>query len=283
MSFRERLAMNVAPVPLRLILALTFIWAGSVKVFTTMEVQGEQAAILANLGVDLGVAQSTQPSVFSPAALQEGVPAIDRIPPPPTEEEPEPAAATQEEDRTAPRPTARYTARDFPQPIAVKKLYGLALLMHGAANPEPFEDGSARPRIWPDAIGSTSGSVIMAWLAAVSEVLLGFAVLIGFLTRLHALGLFGVMLTAAWLTEIGPAVQSGAGMLGFLPDRPLDDIQAWTRLFWQLSLGCVAASLFLLGPGATSIDRLLFQPKKSKGGEDDDDEWDDEDDEEYEE
>jgi len=278
MSFRERLAMNVAPVPLRLVLAVTFIWAGSVKVFTDMEVQGEQAAILANLGVDLGVAQSTQPTAF-----QDGVPAIDRIPPPPAEDEPESEAEQPAPSERTPRPAARYTARDFPQPIAVKKLYGLALLMHGAANPEPFEDGSARPRIWPDAIGSTSGAVIMAWLAAVSEVLLGFAVLIGFLTRLHALGLFGVMLTATWLTEIGLAIQNSATVIGFLPSYPLDDIPAWKTLFWQLSLAAAAAALFLTGPGAASIDRLLFQPKKAKGGEDDDDEWDDEEDEEYEE
>ncbi|MEM9064954.1 MAG: DoxX family protein [Planctomycetota bacterium] len=281
MSFRERLAMHVAPLPLRLVLCATFMWAGFGKVLSDMPVQGEQAAILANLGVDI-------PPPLTPSAfVQDGttsddqdetVPAIDRIPPPETPVAEDEQVATPPGATPAPT-TPRFTARDFPEPSNVAKLHGLVLLMHAAANPEPFDDGSARPRIWPAWAADGPLVVILAYLAAYGEIGLGFAILVGFLSRVSALGLFSIMMVATWLTELGPAIQDGTAVLGFLPDYPAHDVAAWTRLFWQFALLAASGSLFLLGPGAASIDRLLFEPKKDgkKSDDDDDEDWDEED------
>ena len=50
MQLAKSTAIFAAPVPLRLILAITFIWAGLGKIVHTVPVQGEQAALLANMG-----------------------------------------------------------------------------------------------------------------------------------------------------------------------------------------------------------------------------------------
>ena len=65
------------------------------------------------------------------------------------------------------------------------------------------------------------------------------------------------MVAAIWLTQIGPAMQSGVTTLGFLPSFPAFDIAAWQPLLWQFILLCASASLFFAGPGGLSMDRAV--------------------------
>ncbi|MCK4872487.1 MAG: DoxX family membrane protein [Phycisphaerales bacterium] len=82
MSLRDRLTLTVPPLLIRLTLAITFIWAGYVKLMPA-DVSGQQAAMLANLGVQKVI----------DAAVIGTVPSIDEQPAIPdvvdTDEQPE--------------------------------------------------------------------------------------------------------------------------------------------------------------------------------------------------
>ncbi|TVQ62214.1 MAG: DoxX family protein [Phycisphaerales bacterium] len=132
------------------------------------------------------------------------------------------------------------------------------------------DDASTPPPIWPDVASTGNRLVLLAWAAAITELVFGLFCLFGFLTRFGAIGFVVTMLVAIWLTEIGPAVQTGATVLGFLPDRPPFDPGAWNVLLWQFALLMSALALLLLGPGRLSIDHLLFGGF-AKGDDDDDD------------
>lgn len=273
MSFRHNLALNVAPIPLRIVLAATFLMAGLGKIVQQMPVQGEQAAILANLGV---------------IKTKEPRPTI----PPQSETITEPSGGASEESaadepvslsdvgwriRTVQFETKTYRAGDFPEPIEVSRVNGLVLLMHASSFPSLGENGQTKPSIWPLWAGEGAWVVALAWAAAVTEVVGGGFLLFGLLSRFSALGLAGTMLVAIWLTELGPAIQSGDTLLGFLPNRSVFDIKAWQTLLWQCALLAMAASVFLTGPGALSVDRVLFEPRGRDEGEEEDDEDEDED------
>lgn len=162
-----------------------------------------------------------------------------------------------------PDPNRVYQAAEFPDAIEVPRVYGLALLLHKAANPPASTDpasASQMMRLWPQSIGKGMWPVRLAWMVAVTEVVAGLFVLVGLLTRASAIALAGTMLGAIWLTEIGPAIQAGTTVLGILPDRDPFSIDAWRSLLWQLSLLMAAMALLVLGSGALGFDRKLFPP-----------------------
>jgi uncharacterized membrane protein YphA (DoxX/SURF4 family) len=160
-----------------------------------------------------------------------------------------------------------YRAEDFPTPVTVTRLYSLAMMMHSASQPD--EHGR---RLWPERLSSPSTIKVMCWVAALTEFLGGALVLVGFLTRVWSLALAGTMATAMLLTTIGPAVLSGVGFLGFLPAPMLEEqsrwVGAWTPLLFQLVLMLMALGVALSGPGAVSIDRLLFRSGGARGSSD---------------
>lgn len=160
-----------------------------------------------------------------------------------------------------------YTADDFPAPVTVTRLYSLAILLHTAAQPD--EQGR---RLWPERLAAPRTIKVMCWMAALTEFLGGALVLVGFLTRVWGLALAGTMATAMLLTTVGPSALSGSGFLGFLPQPMLDDqarwVGAWTTFLFQFVLLLVGLSLALIGPGALSIDRLLFRPGGQRGSSD---------------
>ena len=91
MLFRDRMALGVSPLFIRVALAATFLWAGAGKLFfKDMEVQGEQAAILANMGVSI---------------TPTGAPAEPPVELPPTDESAAPPAAEQPTDPPTAGPT----------------------------------------------------------------------------------------------------------------------------------------------------------------------------------
>jgi len=254
---RDRVALRLPALLLRLVLGLTFLWAGLGKVVSTFEVEGAAAASLANRGVGV-VQRAATPRVVG----GEGGGA---------------------------RSAGGYVAGDFVQPVEVRGLYRLVLAMDAAGTGRVLEDGGVGPVVWPGFLLKAPMPMALAYGVVFAELFGGVFLLIGLLTRLSALAVVGVMVGAVVLTEVGPAVQSGAVVLGFIPDRPLFDPAAWTRLFWQLSLLVMGLSVALLGPGALSLDGALFgrgggggeggRGKGGRAGGDDDDGFDDEDDE----
>lgn len=163
---------------------------------------------------------------------------------------------------TAPavKPVRTYAAQEFPKEFEVKRVYGLALMLHRASHPAPRADASMPGKLWPEGMGRGTWPLFFAWSAAVLEVVGGVFVLAGLLTRASAAGLAGVMLGAMWLTEVGPAVQAGTTVLGFIPDRDWLAVDQWKTVFWQFSLMMGALALAFLGSGALGLDRKLFPP-----------------------
>jgi len=307
MSLAKASAFYVAPIPLRLILAVTFLWAGMGKLVATMPVQGEDAALLANMGVQLPApAPTAEPAstkstegepAGEPDTAENGTPPADPAATPPGDEPtgtPDPPAdptppppetpgtqlpETQPPETETPEPqtpkpgTLAHAAEDYPDPVEVKRLHGLALLTYNSAHPRPNEDGTPGKPIWPDWAARDHWPVTLAWAAAITEVAAAVLILVGLLTRLSALAIAFVMLSAAWLTQIGPAIQSGDTLLGFLPNHDLWDTAAWNTLLWQVALVGAAFSLLLAGPGCLSLDRAIgSKPRRDDFDDEDDDE-----------
>ncbi|MBL8877271.1 MAG: DoxX family protein [Phycisphaerae bacterium] len=247
MTSREHMAVSIAPLFLRLVLSVTFIWAGLGKMLADMPVRGERAAVLANMGVR-GLQRAAQPGSVAPAPKSEpaktpasGPPALVSV------------VLAQQSGPTA----ASFTAADFPEEIRVARLYGLALMLHDSAQPNDREGKPHGFPLSPSIVATGAWPVWLAWAAALTELIGGLLVLFGLFTRLAALSLAGVMMAAIWLTQIGPAVQSGSGTLGFLPPHAAFDVAAWQTLLWQFSLLGAALSLFFAGAGGLSMDRAI--------------------------
>lgn len=170
---------------------------------------------------------------------------------------------------TAPTTVAegpRYRAEEFPGSTAVSRRHLISLVLYKASRP----DGQGR-RLWPGGLASPLMIRSLAWIAVLTEFVGGFLVLVGFLTRLSALGLAVTMVVAMLLTTIGPAVLSGDGFLGFLPQPRMRDSaawgMAWMPLLWQWVMLMGALAIVLGGPGGMSLDRLIFGAPGRRGGE----------------
>jgi uncharacterized membrane protein YphA (DoxX/SURF4 family) len=269
MRARDNIALNLAPVPIRLALACIFVWAGLGKVMGTFPVSGSDAAILGNLGVGLST-----PAGYDAADEPADEPADVPV------EEPMTRAFNAGPVVVLAAQDDRYSPSDFPDPIDTLRVNGLVLLMHKAADGDRFTaDRDPIGPIWPGWAGDAPWVKVLAWLAAITEVLFGFLLLIGLFTRLGALNMCGIMLVAIWLTQIGPAIQTGQTMLGFLPNHDVFDTSAWQPLLFQVSVLAGSGSLLLLGPGSISVDAMAFAKKDIPGESDEDEEEDEFDDE----
>ncbi len=160
----------------------------------------------------------------------------------------------------APRPGPKvYTAEDFPDEVPVKQLYNIALMVKKAAS-STDADGKAVKPIWPAMLGRDRWPVYQAWCCALTELVGGSFLLLGFLTRLTAFGLAFNMGVAMWLTQIGPAIASGNAKMGIFPNHDWLDGQAWMLFNYQLVLILSSLALMALGAGRVSVDRVLFPP-----------------------
>lgn len=246
-------ALGLAPLILRVVLGVTFVWAGAGKWWGTAQVSGEDAAYLANLGVLDRPAATPPPSSAPPVApLPASKPTADAggiltL----AQATPTGAGGT-----AAPTPVTAaprtMVAADFPEPVACRGMWMIALSIHRASHPV----APARS-LWPAAIGEGLWPKVLAMGVFAAEIGGGMLVLIGWFTRTGASAIVGVMLGAMWLTQIGPAVHSGTGLLGFLPAKDWLDLKSCQTLLWQAALGAMGAALMLLGSGAMAIDRAL--------------------------
>ncbi len=262
MRVRDRVGLNFPPLLLRIMLGVIFLWAGLGKIMMVTDVSGEQAAQLANLGLLTPTSTTTNPPPATPPAA---------LPATPAPEKKDGAQGPMSGPRiilahqaSAPK---TYTSADFPTPVKVRQVHGLTLALISSANPGFSAEGTAKMPLWPKALALGNWPVYMAWAATLTETIGGAALLAGFFTRFFAFSISIVMLNAMWLTQIGPAIQSGKTTLGFLPQYPTFGIE-WQTLFFQFALCMAAWALLFLGPGRASLDKLLF----SKPSEDDDEE-----------
>jgi uncharacterized membrane protein YphA (DoxX/SURF4 family) len=143
-----------------------------------------------------------------------------------------------------------------PAEIEVPGAHVLALTLKKAAQP-PGGDAARKFPLWPPAFAQGHWPKYWAYACTVTELVGGALLLIGALTRLSAFALACVMLTALWLTQIGPAVQSGDTWLGFLPNRDLFSM-GWEHFQIQFILLAMALCLLFTGCGKLGLDCALF-------------------------
>jgi uncharacterized membrane protein YphA (DoxX/SURF4 family) len=253
-------SLGLAPLILRLVLGATFLWAGLGKWMGTMSVQGEDAALLANLDI---IPRSAPVPPAPSAVPAKPLPAPGATPAPAAVPgsllilaQSSSAAPTKSVPVTAGPPLA--TAADFPEPVSCRAMWGISLAVHRAAHP-PIDAATSKPAlaIWPPIVGDGLWPKVFAVAVFLAELCGGIALLIGLFTRLAAISVAGVMLGAIWLTQVGPAIQSGKTLLGFLPVHDIWDARVWMPLGWQLSLLASALALACLGCGVLAIDRAI--------------------------
>ncbi len=272
MALRETLGAKLAPIFFRLALGATFIYAGHGKLFVKVPCTPDQLAVLANMGVS-GAVTAVRPA----AAPTNGAP-TQTTPPPSTPRTNEPANPLPEPTKPAGHPggalaststvTGRtFTPADFESNADLPMLYQVAITLHNySTDPAVRADGSKPMRLWPSSLGQGTWPVRLAWAVVLTEFVGGCLVLIGFLSRLAALGLAGVMLGALWLATIGPAIHAPTSFLGFLPK--LSSFEGWHSFMLQLCALACAVGVACIGAGWLSVDGFVFGSSRSgsRGG-----------------
>ncbi len=246
----------IIPTLARIILALAFVTAGSSKIFGSAEFNADQAESLRELGIDLKPTASTV--AFVTLLPQDADPddpeVIDQKPPideRPFDDELDAATATQpppaddvdddaveKGDDDAPGEIIEIPVIETGTTYTGGAINHLVLLLNSQEVP--------RPRL-------------MAWIAALTEFAGGILILIGLFSRVWGLGLAITMGMAFYLTsmrpyfvDVGPFEAAGSMEYGWLV----------STVFTQLGLGVLALTVFLVGPGPLSLDRLIFRPRK---------------------
>lgn len=246
MPMRERSAILISPLFLRLVLGTVFLWAGLGKVLDHYHASPTDAAALANMGVAVTASPAPAPAAEPASAPAGGLAAMP-----------------------APVQARLFTAEDFGGGADVMRVYGIAVLLRNAANPPVHADGTPSMPLWPEALGTGARPVYAAWAAALTEIIAGFFVLLGLVTRLSAISLAVVIATALWLTQIGPAVQSGNTRFGFLPAYPAFGGE-WQTFFMQYAMLMTALALAFAGPGLAGLDRAVFRSRSRPADADED-------------
>ncbi len=255
MTFGQKLAYHIAPIFLRLVLGLTFLWAGLGKIVEEMEVTQANAPALVRMHA---ISQSQVQHLLPPDFTIDQTPADaeqDEQPPesdttqPDTAETPPPVEAEPDQDTspdtpsddsiggvipddgfftpnengktvsTIPYQTIWVQDQSTTATVRVKRLFAVAILIVDAANTKHDESGQTLPRLLPEWVAQGETPKYLAWAVAITEVFAGGFLLIGFLTRLSALAVVVVIGVAIWLTQIGPAAMGHLDhvVLGFLP------------------------------------------------------------------
>jgi len=158
----------------------------------------------------------------------------------------------------------RYAGADFPDPMEVKQVYAIALMLSKASDPGLTGDSKPIDPILPKLVGTKPWAKVLAWAAAITELVGGAFLILGVLTRISALATLTLMLVAMWMTQIGPAtIQSHDALLGFIPhvSHPWSP-GSYSELLWQVALASMSLAVFFLGSGPIGIDRILLKPMR---------------------
>jgi uncharacterized membrane protein YphA (DoxX/SURF4 family) len=235
-------ATNVLPLLARVVLCLAFLPQGWNNLMRDVEYTGKDAQRLRELGVrgitdpdpkqaDValgavrGIGEWTQEEPAKQASDAEPVTA----PAPAAKPAPAPTPAADPSAAAAPAPARRPLA-----PLTQRGLYTLALLVDRAQLPFAVE---------------------IAWAAAGVQLLGGAFALLGMFTRVWGF-LMSVMLTALFLITALPGIRA-SGLFSMSAEQQ-------NLVFAQLGLLVMSLGLFLIGPGAMSLDRAIFRKTRSK-------------------
>ncbi|GEM_PF-899070 len=282
MRFRDSITLHICPLLLRIGLAAAFLWAGIPK-WGNETFEGPAAATLVELGIghktavagrasptppagakeperpgstpvveppapqespDSAQQPGEEPSSDTPPAIEEGAddqgeqdqpgePSVEQ-PAPPTTTPPEtkPAELVEKPDvGDAAGATVQYK-------VDAKKVEGITVMLHDVGHPYPR---------------------IFAWIAMLTETVGAGLLLIGLFSRVWGLGLavaMGYAFKLSTLPQIQSHMSAATGFLGALSE--LDYF--WQLVaFYQLMLFIAAWCIFIGGPGAVSLDRLIFR------------------------
>jgi uncharacterized membrane protein YphA (DoxX/SURF4 family) len=235
MRTRDALGLALAPLFLRFMLAITFLWAGASKFLAESPVPPAVIAATPAAPVD------SDGSTPEPTDLDANTPVVDAQP-------------IAQADATPDSP---------PTPGTQKRYHNLSRLIVASAHPGFDANGDELKPIWPKQLATGHWPNTLALAAGISELLGGLLLLVGLFTRFGAIMTFSVMAVAIWLTQIGPAMQAGGALFGFLPPYGAFDLDAsgkpvWMPLLWLAALGASSAAVVFLGGGTLSLDRVIF-------------------------
>jgi uncharacterized membrane protein YphA (DoxX/SURF4 family) len=269
MGLGQKLSVNIAPLLLRTALAATFIWIGT-PMLRTMELTPEQTAQLANAEIRSPTPASTTSPDPDPSESPDPDETNGVTTPPPLTGvsltgRPNPAQPATDPD-DLPNITPAYTPEQFSGTTQQSRRWVLvSLAALDAAQPVDDGDDTTENRsVLPDSFGNGGlwvkvGSIAFALIVAIG----GYAVILGFFTRVWAFLLAVCTGLSMWVLEIGPTWAARDGILGFIPDPQLLDPDAalvvWMRLILHLVVLMTALALLLLGPGKLSLDALMFR------------------------
>lgn len=328
MNPRQMLAMALGPLMLRVVLGITFVWAGAGKLLPRVEYTAGEVATLRTMGLSIGEPAATGPSVGGVRGasgvsepVRGGGDVQPRMQPPavplpvPSDAAPEggrgsgggrgkrgsggsgggggvePAGGGEIEAPVAARVKqtgaggARAAGAGAKVPptqageeeaaagrgATLRNVYKLALLLNSRSEVRPLlpnDDIRTPVKLWPSTLGAGVGAFYAAWATAIVELAGGFMLLAGLFTRVWALVLAVVIVTAMWLTQLGPGIWSGNTYMGFIPAMaPWWEARAYATLLWQAALAAMLLTLLVMGAGPLSLDRAVFsEPGKATKG-----------------
>lgn len=268
MRFRDAITLNTCPLLLRVMLAATFLWFGLPK-FSRTDFTGSDAATLAELGIGrktiVGGTPADPPQKEAkppeapapvnppaenpaqpPAESQESPDSDQPAAGAPSSEEPQPESGEPEDQPAESASVAQETDAKAGASIGVevnaRRVEGLTIMLHNVGHPYPQ---------------------VFAWLAMTTEIVGGALLFVGLFSRVWGLGLAVAMGYAFYFTvlpEIHGAADPTAGnpLTSFLSGLQSVDFGVQKSAFFQLSLFVAAWCVFIGGPGAASLDRLIF-------------------------
>lgn len=285
MRFRDAIALNTCPLLLRVGLAAAFLWAGIPK-WRTATFEGPTAATLVELGIGHETVVAGTPATPEPKKVEEPKQPEPKpqVEPPAEEESPDSAQQPQEQPSSnteapaeggddanpAPpqsgeqptesptEPTTQPPAESETKPtvpvekpavtesaganvqykVEAMQVEGITVMLHDVGHPYPR---------------------IFAWLAMLTETVGAGLLLIGLFSRVWGLGLAIAMGYAFKLSTL-PQIQSHIdASTGFLAALSKLDYFWQVTAFYQLMLFIAAWCIFIGGPGAVSLDRLIFR------------------------
>ena len=268
MSFSESAGTSLLPTLSRIVLCAAFASVGYNKLFTDATFTSEEATVLRDVyGVDVTPSPeivtpieatdidptAARPARIQPVSLQVADPQ-DPDPNQPQEVETpveEPLAAPQTEEpppAQAETPPAPPITPAAPAPAGSQRsMHKITLLLHNNGLPYPLYG---------------------AWVLALTELVGGCLLLLGFFSRIWGLGLAIAMGVAFYIVTIG---YNGFITQTLNPIEFARDTAAFNTMFSQLGLGLLALGIFLTGPGPISFDRIFFGRHRGGGSEDGDD------------
>lgn len=282
MGLGKALSANIAPLLLRTGIAATFIWIGT-PMLRTMDLTPEQTARLANAEIRTPTPASIETPQPEPPADRPDTEADPTPPAPPplagislTRRSTQPQT---EPDTSARTPaTTQYRPEQFIGTTQQSRRWVLVSLTALDAA-QPVDDGDpATPdrSVLPPSVANGGlwvkvSSIAFALIVAFG----GWAVAIGFFTRVWAFLLALCTALSLWVLELGPAWAAHEGVLGFMPDPQIVDPESatviWMRLMLHLVVLLTSLALLILGPGKLSLDALMFRGSSRRSGFDGDD------------